>query len=286
MMTIAIEKAFVTAITRDSYLRGAQTLAKSLLLSGSSVPLIVLYTPTTVSQATVTKLSEFQNIQLRPIDPYKLDKFQKGSSNYAFERFAEAWTKLRCWELIDVGVLCWLDADMLITQNMDEIFDLLPQDKELAACPTCICNPSKVDAYPEWWVPENCPYSGERKAVHDPSLSYFNAGLLLFRPSLKTLENLESYIAAKENLSDWVFAEQDFLNEYYRSTYHRLPFIYNSLKTLSTQHPNIWDMGDIKNIHYVLEKPWDDKESKSCKLAPYKGLNDLWWKVYDLVAES
>jgi lipopolysaccharide biosynthesis glycosyltransferase len=278
MMTISFEKAFVTAITRDSYLRGAQTLAKSLQMSGSKMPLIVLYT-LTVSQDTVTKLSEFPNIQVRPIQPYKLDKFQKGISNYAFERFAEAWTKLRCWELIDVGVLCWLDADMLITQNMDEIFDLLPQDKELGACPTCICNPSKVEAYPKWWVPENCPYSG----TTDPSLSYFNAGLLLFRPSLKTLEKLEAYVSAKKDLTEWIFAEQDFLNEYYRGAYHRLPIIYNAIKTLSTQHPKMWDMKAIKNIHYVLEKPWDDKESKSSKLAPYKKLNDLWWKVYDLV---
>lgn len=37
-------------------------------------------------------------------------------------------------------------------------------------------------------------------------------------------------------------------------------------------HPQIWRDEDVKNIHYILDKPWDDK-AKGCS----KEATHLWW---------
>jgi len=37
------------------------------------------------------------------------------------------------------------------------------------------------------------------------------------------------------------------------------PYIYNALKTLRTAHAPIWKDEEVKNVHYILSKPWDDK---------------------------
>ena len=273
MVSQRLEKAWITAITRDTYLDGAQTLAKSLRRVNSRIPLVILYTPA-LSQSTVDILSQEPNVQMRPIKPYKLER--SDATGYAFERFAEAWNKMRCWQ-VDASILCWIDADMLVIKNMDDIFDLLPSDKDLAASPACICNPNKVSTYPAYWNPQNCPFSTKNQTISDKK--YFNAGLLLFRPSQVTLDAFEAYINAKEEIGSWTFAEQDFLNEYYAGQWEILPYVYNALKTNSIHHADVWNLSDIRNIHYILEKPWDDRHSESPKQAPYKALNDLWWET-------
>lgn len=274
------DKAWITCITRDSYLAGALTLSKSLENVKSEYPLILLHTDA-VSQQTLESLARQPNVELRLIQPYKIKS--KYATSYAFERFQEAWNKMRCWQVADVSVLCWLDADMLVVQNMDEIFDLLPMDRELAACPSCTCNVTKIASYPAAWTPENCILNQcKPKPGHQKNL-YFNAGLLLFRPSLSTLTSFEAFIDKEARVETWTFAEQDGLNEYYAGQWVPLPYGYNALKTISLIHPDLWDLASIKNIHYILEKPWDDPSNEQKAQAPYMTLNSLWWETYNQV---
>ena len=53
-----------------------------------------------------------------------------------------------------------------------------------------------------------------------------------------------------------------------------MPYVYNALKTLPFQHPSMWDAAAVKNIHYIIDKPWEkalDPEDR------YYELNKLWW---------
>ena len=266
--------AWVTSITRDSYVVGGQALARSLFSANSRYTLLVLVTPQ-LSNAAKEMLATEPNIVVLSVEPYKLPDGIK--VNYAFERFAEAWNKLRCWEIIGYDKLCWLDADMCVLQNMDEIFDALPADKNFAASHACICNPNKVATYPSWWTPENCHYTSHLKPN---SKRYFNAGMLLFRPSKSTLAEMEEYLKQHANIESYIFAEQDFLNEFFHD-WLELSFVYNALKTLVVAHSDVWNITKIKNIHYIMEKPWEAHPSV-CKNEndPYDDINRMWWLVF------
>jgi hypothetical protein len=112
----------------------------------------------------------------------------------------------------------------------------------------CICNPLSNKTYPAYWNPDNCHYS-----KNDSIARYFNSGMFLLRPNLSELLKMENFLVEKKDLTSYKFADQDFLNEYFHD-FAVLPYIYNSLKTFSITHSDIWDLAKIKNIHYILDK--------------------------------
>ena len=61
----------------------------------------------------------------------------------------------------------------------------------------------------------------------------------MLSPDEAVLDDMVGRLAAVEDLSRYPFAEQDFLNEYYRDRWQPLPYIYNALKTLPHQHPQV-----------------------------------------------
>ncbi|KAJ3091731.1 hypothetical protein HK102_013621 [Quaeritorhiza haematococci] len=280
--------AWATLITKDNYVVGVQTLARSLHTSKTKYPLVVMYTSAVTPTILTTLTKEHLPIILRQVDDYRPTTTTQ-KVNYAFERFSEVWTKLRAWELDEYEKVCCLDADMLVLRNMDELFDdegILPEGKSLAACHACVCNPKKFAHYPKWWVPENCRYTalGRGEALQPGKPRYFNSGLFLIRPSKTTLSEMLTQLQNLSDLTAYQFPDQDFLNEFWSAgdrTWVELPYIYNALKTLHVIHKDVWDIKEVKNIHYILDKPWDKKMYELESAADiYDDLNRLWWAVY------
>jgi lipopolysaccharide biosynthesis glycosyltransferase len=201
-----------------------------------------------VSQATIDLLEQEPNVIIRPIETYDLPKGLL--TDYMFERFSQVWNKLRSWQLVEYDLLCWLDADMLVLRNMDELFSLLKDDQVFAASHACICNTAKHD-YPSWWNPGNCFYNSTPGQPLERR--YFNSGMFLFRPDATQLDRMEKFLINKHDVRAYKFADQDFLNEYFPD-FVQLPYIYNTLKTFKVSHKEIWDLKKIKNIHYILDK--------------------------------
>ena len=83
-------------------------------------------------------------------------------------------------------------------------------------------------------------------------------------------------LAAVEDLGRYVFAEQDFLNEHFRGRVRVLPYVYNALKTLPFQHPTMWDGAAVRNIHYIIDKPWQHRPDPDDR---YFDVETLWWEV-------
>lgn len=83
--------AYVTLLTKDSYLPGALTLEQSLKIVQSRYPLVVLVTPTLPTR-TRDALSR-RKIQFREVQPLQPDN---GPAIAGYdERFADTWSKLR-----------------------------------------------------------------------------------------------------------------------------------------------------------------------------------------------
>lgn len=76
-----------------------------------------------------------------------------------FKRFANVWTKLRAFELIEYDRVVLVDSDMLVRQNMDELMDW-PLDTSaqptIAAGFACTCNPNRIATYPDDWCVVLC----------------------------------------------------------------------------------------------------------------------------------
>jgi alpha-N-acetylglucosamine transferase len=270
-------RAWATLLTQPSYVVGVRALRASLARVRSAYPLVVVVTAGIGAEDRALLAAD--GCLLREVEPIRPPSGLRDS--YANARFAEVWTKLAVWRLTEFERLVVLDADMLVTQDMDELFDLALDDDEIAACHACRCNPNRIPTYPASWTPAGCAYtavaaSGDgAQAVTDP---YFNGGTLVLRPDQRIFDDLMAELAGVEDLTRYVFAEQDFLNEHFRGRWVALPYVYNALKTLPLQHPGLWDDEAVKNIHFILDKPW---ESELDPTSRYHALERRWWDVAD-----
>lgn len=286
-----VHAAWAVILTRtNDYVKGIIAIKHALHnVHHSQYPLLVLYT-SSVSPDVVEILKKIGCVvkQIDFIHPI-------GKTNYQFERFVETWTKLVVWNQIEYERLVLLDADMLPLQNMDELMQLyLPNKNWVAASHACICNPQKIKHYPTFWTPENCSYTGCGKSACLEAVStnnkadYFNSGLVVLTPDSGSFNAMINYLNSISDLTIFPFPDQDFLNQVFKHKWKPIPFAYNALKTLQWAHPPMWDIGHIKNIHYILAKPWDiDLDQGLSEMETiYKPLYVLWWNNYNQARRS
>ncbi|ETW00573.1 hypothetical protein H310_07154 [Aphanomyces invadans] len=56
---------------------------------------------------------------------------------------------------------------------------------------------------------------------------------------------------------------------------------YNAVKTLRTAHPKTWDIQEVKNLHFILTKPWNVDPSDPAQIDPFFDLYEFWWAARD-----
>lgn len=292
------KRAWVTLLTKQSYTPGVITLSHSLSKHSSLYPLIVLVTAS-LEHSSVEALNleaRHSNLIFRPIEPLLLPNGEKGT--LIAERFADTWTKLRAFELFDYDVCCFLDADITIYRNMDEIFNLgLPDKMWIAAAHACVCNLDHDDWAPDSWKKENCGYTNLQhpSALETGSpipsdlapphtLALLNGGLFLYKPHEELWQTMYQFFLTSPNLKSYHFPDQDFLAEFFRGKWLSLPWKYNALKTMKQWHPNIWRDEEVKGLHYIVDKPWQ-KRVASDGIGGHLGrdgaTHEWWWDVYE-----
>lgn len=269
--------AWVTLLTQPDYLPGVKALHHSLQQSKTRWPLVVMVTDAIAIRDREALQAE--GCVIHPVEP--LAPPADLPHHYASAQFAEVWTKLRVWQLTEYERVVFLDADMLVLQNMDELFTQDLADNLLAACHACRCNPNKVVTYPESWQPAHCHYTWqERNEAAPASLDrYLNGGFLLLKPDNAVFNELAARVTAISDLAAYPFSEQDLLNEVFADRWLPLPWFYNALKTLPYQHPAIWRREAVKNLHYIQAKPWKrDLNQPESERDRYYDLDKLWWE--------
>ncbi|KOS13699.1 glycosyltransferase family 8 protein [Malassezia pachydermatis] len=225
--------------------------------------------------------------RLRDVEPWDIST---DTEILAHARFTNVWTKLRAMELFEYDRVVLIDSDMLVMQNMDELMDLTLAPGTIAAGMACTCNPNGIPTYPSDWVPDNCgfqlPHPPRPEELERPTHHLLNSGLVVMEPSAEQAKALHTYVHMHpERVSAYRFPDQDLLADVYRGKYTPLPWYYNALKTIRRCHENIWDDGQVRNIHYILEKPWH-----LGPLAPHEDadahLHLLWWEAYQSLASD
>ncbi|EOA89218.1 hypothetical protein ACJQWK_09191 [Exserohilum turcicum] len=302
------KNAYVTLLTRPSYLAGAILLAYTLNKHSPSTPLIICYTPETLPESSVNAFAaeaKHSNLILQPVEHLRLPEDGTAHGMVA-ERFIDTWTKLRVFDLWDMEQnwerLCWLDADMMIFSDPSPLVFNQHNDDYLTggdgmrtmAVHTCVCNLDHDSWAPAEWTKENCAMTPltapDQLAQVKPepyTLSNFNSGTFLYRPSKALADFVQQKFEQLGNakLRAMKFPDQDFLNEAFDGRWSPLSWRTNALKTWRYWHPNIWtDDAQVAVLHYIVDKPWAAR-NKPDGTAGYLGkdgeTHKWWWDEFE-----
>jgi len=239
-MGTAPKEAYVTIITTPEYAYGAEVVWKTLRHFGSTRPFHALLEediPDTVEY----RLQDVGFITRR------ISGLDNPNTKRVEDRpwFATTYTKLLIFNLTEFDKLIWLDADLLILENLDHLFERDIKD---------------IAAAPESQPPDR-----------------FNTGLMVVKPSTRLFNALMK--AAKKipsyDGSDQGFLNLFFKNWYFRSAEHRLSFSYNVLQSLAWSYGPGWDLvhkQGIKVLHFCGDasmKPWSYTMNVTPGLAVY-----------------
>lgn len=291
------KSCWVTLITKPSYLPGAVILAHTLETQGSKYPLLILYTSSLGEEAVAALKEEADNygrIQLQQVDLLLPRKDQENKGSVA-ERFKDTFTKLRAFQVYEHGYsrAVFLDADMAVFKNPDEIFDIeLPGRDWLAANHSCVCNLDHDSWAPADWQKGNCAYTplthpdevaARITTSSRPTYQLLNGGMFLFYPTEDLWNRMLHYFNTTDKLKDYQFPDQDFLADFYRDKWCPVSWRYNALKTMRYWHPRIWSDEKLVVLHYIVDKPWERQVGPD-GIAGHLGrdgeTHEWWWNIY------
>ncbi|KZT06816.1 glycosyltransferase family 8 protein [Laetiporus sulphureus 93-53] len=279
--------AYVTLLTKASYLPGALVLHYCLVSVGSKYPLVIMVT-TNLPQDVMDVLRR-RGITTRTVD-HLLPEEGTHNLHAHDERFMDTWTKLRAFELTEYERVVMLDSDMVVMRNMDELMEIaLPKDW-IAAVHVCACNPRKLPHYPSDWIPDNCAHTPmvHPTALTSPPLitetsprpyNLLNSGTVVLNPSESLFVAIRHFLSTSPLVPTFSFPDQDLLAVFFSGKWKPLPWCYNALKTLRIVHKPLWRDEEVRCLHYILnDKPWTQPPGAG---GDHEEVNQWWWDRYE-----
>jgi glycogenin glucosyltransferase len=242
-------EAYVSLCCNDAYGPGALAWAQSLRDSGTQRDIVILITKQ-LSNEWKNKLANISNhIELVNI-------YDSGDeTNLALLKRPElgiTFTKLHCWRLTQYEKAVFMDADTLVLQNIDDLFER----DELSASPD-----------PGW---PDC----------------FNSGVFVYKPSLDTFNNLVNWSLTHGSFDG---GDQGLLNSYFSNwssdSSKRLPYVYNccTQKFYSYLPALVYFRTQVRVVHFIgSTKPWQvtvlPDISRSSDQSDFL---HLWWNSFN-----
>ncbi|GAB1600170.1 glycogenin-1-like isoform X2 [Argonauta hians] len=249
------KEAFVTLATNDTYVLGCLVLGQSLRRTGTHRKLVVLITKgvsMNLRNALDTIFDEVIEVDLiSSADSKNLDLLGRPDLHVTF-------TKLYCWKLTEYSKCVFLDADTLVLENVDELFE----KEELSAAPD-----------PGW---PDC----------------FNSGVFVMEPNEETYNSLIRFSKTQGSFDG---GDQGLLNSYFSDwatmdIKKHLPFVYNVVSQAFYSYLPAFKQfkSSIKIVHFIGPiKPWQHSyNTNTMKVTPLgKSGHDpdflqRWWDIY------
>lgn len=248
-------EAFVTLATNDVYAIGAIVWAHSLRKQKTQRQIVAIITPGVSADMKLHLETACDGVVVVDV----MDS--KDSSHLALMKRPElgvTLTKVHAWSLTQYTKCMFMDADTLVLENIDELFER-----------------EEISASPDIGWPD-C----------------FNSGVFVFKPSEETFKGL---VKMAETEGSFDGGDQGLLNSYFASwsespASHRLPFIYNMAANVTYSYlPAFKKFGqNVKVCHFLgALKPWHHNfDEMSGKVRPvgnnYHVTNFLqqWWNIY------
>lgn len=244
-------RAYVTFLAgTGDYVKGVVGLAKGLRKVKSAYPLVVAILPDVPEEHR--RILESQGCIVREIEPVYPPENQ---TQFAMAYYVINYSKLRIWELVEYSKMVYLDGDIQVFENIDHLFDL--PGGYFYAVKDCFCEKtwSHTPQYKTGYC-QQCPDKVKWPAeMGQPPALYFNAGMFVYEPSLSIYDDL---LRKVKETPPTPFAEQDFLNMFFRDIYKPIPPVYNLVLAMLWRHPENVELDKVKVVHYCAagSKPW------------------------------
>ncbi|KAK9692144.1 hypothetical protein RND81_09G243400 [Saponaria officinalis] len=271
-------RAYVTFLAGNGdYVKGVVGLAKGLRKARSAYPLVVAVLPDVPEEHRRELVA--QGCIVREIEPVYPPENQ---TQFAMAYYVINYSKLRIWEFVEYTKMIYLDGDIQVYDNIDHLFDL--PNGYFYAVMDCFCEKtwSHTPQYKIGYC-QQCPDKvvwPEHDLGPKPPL-YFNAGMFVFEPNLSTYSDLLNTLQITPPTP---FAEQDFLNMYFREIYRPIPLVYNLVLAMLWRHPENVNLDQVKVVHYCANgsKPWRyTGKEENMDREDIKTLIDKWFEIYD-----
>ncbi|CAN6994130.1 hypothetical protein IGI04_017310 [Brassica rapa subsp. trilocularis] len=270
-------RAYVTFLAGNGdYVKGVVGLAKGLRKVKSAYPLVVAVLPDVPEEHR--RILVEQGCIVREIEPVYPPENQ---TQFAMAYYVINYSKLRIWKFVEYSKMIYLDGDIQVYENIDHLFDL--PDRYFYAVMDCFCEKtwSHTPQYKIGYC-QQCPERVQwpKAELGEPPALYFNAGMFVFEPGLDTYEDL---LRTLKVTPPTPFAEQDFLNMYFKKIYKPIPLVYNLVLAMLWRHPENVELDKVKVVHYCAagSKPWryTGKEA-NMEREDIKMLVNKWWDIY------
>ncbi|KAL0459803.1 UNVERIFIED_CONTAM: Galactinol synthase 1 [Sesamum latifolium] len=271
-------RAYVTFLAGNGdYVKGVVGLAKGLRKVKSAYPLVVAVLPDVPPDhrrllldqaASSDRLTPFTRRRTRRSLPWRITS--STTPNSVSGRY-----------FVEYNKMVYLDGDIQVYDNIDHLFDL--EDGYFYAVMDCFCEKtwSHTPQYKLGYC-QQCPEKVRwpSEMGHPPAL-YFNAGMFVFEPNISVFEKL---LYTLKITPPTPFAEQDFLNMFFKDIYKPIPNVYNLVLAMLWRHPENVELNQVKVVHYCAagSKPWrytgkeDNMQREDIKMLVKK-----WWDVYN-----
>lgn len=233
--------SFISILSTNDYLDGLLVLFFSYKKTDSKYPFLVLLTPN-ISKKTILVLKKF-NISYEILS----EEIHNPTDVSKKHRWFKTYSKLSIFNQTKYSKVVYLDVDMLILKNIDELF--------------------------------LCPHMSAANAggmlPRKKSWTHLNSGLMVIKPSSRTFKDMIIKIGKIENiesggtkLTPKSGSDQDFINSYYPKWWQKknlhLDHKYNMIHYYIDEYSKLFGYNlnsknrPISIIHYASYlKPWN-----------------------------
>ncbi|THD25408.1 Glycogenin glucosyltransferase [Fasciola hepatica] len=252
---LTMSEAFVTLATTDEYACGALVWAHSLREVKTEKQIVCMLTKEVSPHMWEICRSVFDHVELVDVldskDEINLALLERPDLGVTF-------TKLHCWRLTQYQKAVFMDADTLVIQNIDDLFER----EELSAAPD-----------PGW---PDC----------------FNSGVFVYVPSQETYEKLLKFAMEKGSFDG---GDQGLLNLFFhdwatKDIRRHLPFLFNVIsQALYSYLPAFTRFRSrIRVVHFIgAEKPWQMDVDQYGNVKAHEDLTSgtreylqYWWHLF------
>lgn len=249
-MSGIVNQAYVTMVTSDSYVIGALVLAHSLRKLHTPKHIVCLITSSISTDKKFQLMDVFDFVvlveELQSNDPVHLKLLQRPELGVTF-------TKMHVFNLVQYEKCVFLDADTLVLQSIDDLFD---RNVDFAAAPDV--------GWPD------C----------------FNSGVFVFKPSAATYSALLTHAATVGSFDG---GDQGLLNTFFSTwstgdSASRLSFTYNMTANASYGYVPAYEQfkAQIRVVHFIgAHKPWLGMPHPGPGMHAVVSLVEQWWIVHD-----
>ncbi|CAF1341287.1 unnamed protein product [Rotaria sp. Silwood1] len=243
------KNAFFSALYTDNYLLGALTLGYTIKKHHPNHPMYMIYFQ--------DRLYNEKTFCALGIIGWKLMNVKQISSvPGTHKKYIDQFTKLILWNMTQFDSIVYLDCDTVVLNDVSHLHELVMEPWrtgfEFAA------------ATDDW---------------RGTYINKFNAGVFVLHPSQPVFNELIRTYTIPGNYHPH-YAEQEFLNQFFRLRYLQLPTTYNMNMAIYSRNQYLWETlkPDFKIVHFTQRKPF---LSNGKSTRGYEGVYELYYEVYN-----